>query len=403
MICSFSGYHLKNGSDGVVLDDKAAHKFPVMLNKEIGELSDADKNYRKSSNTRTSYENKHSTRPSSMQASTMPGLISMDHHLSLPPEIPKRPNSKEPILDYSQRRDYKPLISHDGVCGPNGGSPVDLSLKNFNYESDVFMLMVIKSACGLAVRRNAIRATWGDKSWIEKNAGVKVKLFFLLGDCTNDRTRKALIEENKKHSDILQWQFFDSFRNLTLKECLFLQWYARTCRNVPYIFKGDDDVFVNVKNIVKFLKELPFESRKDLFRGSVLNGSPRILDPSWKYYVSYNLYPEKYYPPYVSGGGFIMSSSVAVRLFQTTLKTRIIPIDDAFLGILLKQFGVLPQNDKTFKSWGMKIADVCRLAKIKTFHKMLPDKLLAVWQDYVRLNISDCDKSSDDVFRKRKR
>ena len=355
----------------------------------------------KTPNAKPPYRNNHLKTTTSKPKPTLPGLISMDRDLSLPPEVPVRPTSNEPILEYSQRRDYKALVKHDEVCGADGGSAADLKLENFNYASDIFMLMVIKSACGLQTRRDAIRHTWGNETWIEKNVGVKVKRFFLLGDCTSEQERKAVVEEDRKFNDILQWKFFDSFRNLTLKDCLFLQWYARTCQNVPYIFKGDDDVFVNVKNIVKLLKEMPVSKRDDLFLGSVLRGSPRILDPSWKYYVSYNLYPNKYYPPYVSGGGFVMSNKIAVRLFQTTLKTRIIPIDDAFLGILLKQMGVEPQSDKTFKSWGMKVSDICRLAKIKTFHKMLPNRLLEVWQEYIKLNISDCDKSSDDVFRKR--
>jgi len=327
---------------------------------------------------------------------TISGLISMDQVLSLPPEVPLRPDSKEPLLKYSQKRDYKTLIGHDDVCGAGGASAIDLKLENFNYTSDIFMLMVIKSACASQRRRDVIRSTWGNETWIEKNAGVKVKRFFLMGDCTN--FRQSVVEENRKYNDILQWQFFDSFRNLTLKECLFLQWFARTCQNVPYIFKGDDDVFVNVKNIVKYLKELPVVKRDNLFLGTVLTRSVRILNPKCKYYVSYNLYPEKFYPPYLLGAGFIMSNKMAVRLFQTTLKTRIFPIDDAFLGTLLKQIGVEPQSDKTFKNKGIKISDVCRLAKIKTFHRMLPDRLISVWNEYTKLNISECHKSSDDVF-----
>lgn len=59
---------------------------------------------------------------------------------------------------------------------------------------------------------------------------------------------------------------------------------------------------------------MPLSQQRDLFVGSVLYPSPRITEPRSKYYVSENLWPEKYYPPYVSGGGFIMSSVMAARV-----------------------------------------------------------------------------------------
>ena len=328
----------------------------------------------------------------------VPGMYSMDKNLQLPPEEPIRKNSKEPILHYSQKRDYDIIIQHTDICGNSNFSFNDLNFEDLNLKTDVFLLMVVKSSCKLKARRDAIRETWGNETWVKENTAVNVRLLFLLGACTSKQQEEKVKDEDQQHRDILQWNFFDSFRNLTLKDCLFLQWITRNCQNVPYIFKGDDDVFVNTKNIVQHLINLPKDKRRDLFLGSVLLGSVRILDPTWKYYVSYNLYPEKIYPPYVSGGGFIMSSNMAIRLFNATLSSRIIPIDDAFLGIMLKKIKVHPQNDKTFKSWGLKKTTVCRLSKIKTYHKVLPKNLKTLWNSYINLNLSTCAKDTNDVF-----
>ena len=54
--------------------------------------------------------------PRNVHTTTMPELISMDRDLTLPPEVPTCPDSKEPILQYSQQRDYKALLSHDDKC-----------------------------------------------------------------------------------------------------------------------------------------------------------------------------------------------------------------------------------------------------------------------------------------------
>lgn len=67
------------------------------------------------------------------------------------------------------------------------------------------------------------------------------------------------------------------------------------------MLQGDDDVFVNMQNIIDYVVSFPNDKAKDIFTGSVLYPSPRITDPKSKYYVSSNLWNEKYYPPYVSG------------------------------------------------------------------------------------------------------
>lgn len=57
---------------------------------------------------------------------------------------------------------------------------------------------------------------------------------------------------------------------------------------------------------------------KSLFVGSIMAGSPRVTDPQSRYYVPDEMYPKKIYPPYVSGGSFVMSSQVANKLFNVS-------------------------------------------------------------------------------------
>jgi len=339
------------------------------------------------------------SKATSVKNESLRGLISMDADLQLPEAEPMRFDSNEPILYYSQQRDYPFIIENSQKCE---NTPVDVSQINmdeFDYKNHPFLLMVIKSACHLQKRREAIRVTWGDETWAQDQEGIILKRVFLLGACRTPELQRQVGMENDMYHDLLQWDFYDSFRNLTLKDCLFMQWYSSKCRNIPFIFKGDDDVFVNPRELIRYLKQYPTEKRNDMFVGSVLDGSPRILDARSKYYVSYNLYPGKLYPAYVSGGGFVMSGNMTVRMFQASLKERIIPIDDAFLGILLKRIKVRPKNDKRFKSWGMAKRDICRLSKVFTFHRMTAQEIVTNWKSLNALDLTSCERDSDDVFR----
>ncbi|KAG7270322.1 hypothetical protein CRUP_030222 [Coryphaenoides rupestris] len=62
---------------------------------------------------------------------------------------------------------------------------------------------------------------------------------------------------------------YDStFFNLTLKETHFLKWFNTYCAGVRYVFKGDDDVFVSVDNILEYLEGIG--PTKNLLVGDVL-------------------------------------------------------------------------------------------------------------------------------------
>lgn len=186
------------------------------------------------------------------------------------------------------------------------------------------------------------------------------------------------------HKDILQWDFVDSFRNLTVKECLFLQFSKQNVTLATHIFKGDDDIFLNPIALTNLIKSQ--SNRKNMFIGSVLAGSPRILDWWSKYYVPMKLFPHKEYPPYVSGGGYIMSKEISDKLFEATLRHRIFPIDDAFVGVLLKDIGKVPTNNPKFRSWGAhkgeEISPCYWHEKVITFHRKLPNELISTWKDF---------------------
>ena len=203
--------------------------------------------------------------------------------------------------------------------------------------------MAVRSACEFEERRSLIRSTWGSEKWAKSRLNVETRLLFLLGGCDDER----VLKEGKHHDDIIQWDFKDELRNLTLKDLLFFQWVTRECRDVMWVYKGDDDVFVHTPNMVRYLKEGSFPGNFAV--GHVMLNSPRITRPQSRYHVPGHLYPQKFYPPYVSGGCNVMGGSLVVKLLTASLTTRIYPMDDAFIGSLMIKVGVSPDNDERFK------------------------------------------------------
>ena len=163
------------------------------------------------------------------------------------------------------------------------------------------------------------------------------------------------------------------------KECLFLEFIATKCQSSTHIFKGDDDIIMNPRNLMHLVDT--HKDKNNMFVGSVLDGSPAIRDDWSKYYTPRSLFDGKMYPIYVSGGGYIMSTSIATKLYHEIPYVRLIPIDDAFVGLLLKRIHKRPIHNEKFMSWGTKKTHVhkCFWHDMITFHKRLPKQLYQSW------------------------
>ncbi|KAI7791509.1 putative UDP-GlcNAc:betaGal beta-1, partial [Triplophysa rosa] len=277
-------------------------------------------------------------------------------------------NFKQFLL-YRHCRYFPILMNHPEICA-----------------GDVDLLMVIKSVITQYDRREVIRQTWGKEQVID---GKRIKTLFLLGTSSNEEERanhqKLLEYEDYIYGDIIQWDFMDSFFNLTLKEIHFLKWFSTYCGNTRYIFKGDDDVFVNVPNILEYLEANA--DLKDLFVGDVLFKAKPIRKMENKYYIPQALYNKTHYPPYAGGGGFLMDGPLARKLYGACETLELYPIDDVFLGMCLEVLQVTPIKHNAFKTFGLVKNKTSKLNREPCFfkgmivvHKLLPPDLINMWK-----------------------
>jgi len=70
--------------------------------------------------------------------------------------------------------------------------------------------------------------------------------------------------EFERHKDLVQGNFIDSYRNLTLKAVLGLRWLSQYCRQAPFVIKTDDDTFINIFEIVRLMSENANQSQVGL-------------------------------------------------------------------------------------------------------------------------------------------
>ncbi|KAK3869820.1 hypothetical protein Pcinc_024906 [Petrolisthes cinctipes] len=249
---------------------------------------------------------------------------------------------------------YHVMISCSNIC--TGDDPV-------------WMVVMVSSAPGNFHRRRAIRDTWGGATPL---AASHAKLVFLLANPHDSHLLTQVVEESRAHGDILQEDFEDSYLNLTLKTVMGLKWGAQHCPKANYFMKTDDDMFINLPAIMTYLTEAKRErwitgcikQRKAFRPVNVAPGMP--MPPA--------------HPPFVAGAGYVISGDLVRELYQASINTRIIPVEDVYVTAhLARKVGAHPPIHDNRFSCGEMVNDDCDLVQVFTGHRITPERMYHIW------------------------
>ncbi|KAL2083173.1 hypothetical protein ACEWY4_020946 [Coilia grayii] len=276
------------------------------------------------------------------------------------------PQRFKDFLTYMRCRSYRMVVDQPHVC--QDGGP--------------FLLLAIKSLAPHFDRRQAIRESWGR---VGRMANRTVATVFLLGGATaadHFPDLSAMLRyENQQHADLLQWDYRDTFFNLTVKEVLFLDWLSSRCPGASFIFKGDDDVFVNTPRILDFLKGLTPDKARDLFVGDVITNAGPHRDKRVKYFIPESMFVGMY-PAYAGGGGYLYSGDLARRLLAASNRVALYPIDDVYTGMCLRKLGLAPEKHKGFRTFDIEEKlrnNPCTYRALMLVHPRTPQDMIKIW------------------------
>ncbi|KAJ3600025.1 hypothetical protein NHX12_033977 [Muraenolepis orangiensis] len=269
---------------------------------------------------------------------------------------------------------YSYLIDHPGKCDrADGGGP-----------DDVLLLLFVKSSPENGAQRRAIRSTWGNETYARRRLDAGVRTLFVLG-AHPDPLHRAWVQgelrrEDRAYGDLIQQDFADTFHNLTAKLVLQFRWGRRRCPQARFVMSADDDVFVHVANLVRYLRALPADAATGLWVGHVHRGAPPVRRQDSKYYVPRELYPWPSYPDYTAGAGYVVSGDVAGKIYAATLALDAsVYIDDVFMGMCASLAGVAPRDHAYFSGEGKAQLHPCIYDRMITSHGHAAD-MYALWR-----------------------
>ncbi|XP_050934249.1 beta-1,3-galactosyltransferase 2 [Lates calcarifer] len=231
--------------------------------------------------------------------------------------------------------------------------------------------------------RDVIRNTWGGESLV---LGKVVKLFFLLGLQTgegSEQLQEQLLQESTEHQDLIQSDFLDCYKNLTIKTMMMLEWLDTYCSGASYAMKIDSDMFLNVPNLINMLSHAP---KENYMSGLVVRQAVVLRDRTSKWCLPVELYPHPRYPRYALGLGYVLSLDLPKKLVGASRHVKAVYIEDVYLGLCMEYLGISPTDppDKSYFNVFPVQYSHCSFSRIIATTTHNYSDLLWIWKDLHR-------------------
>lgn len=244
-----------------------------------------------------------------------------------------------------------------------------------------FLVLLIATEARQVEARNAIRQTWGNESVAPALGFIRL---FLLGKNEGELgllQQRMLEAESRRHHDIIQQDFLDSYKNLTIKTLMGMNWVAMHCPKASYVMKTDSDMFVNTEYLTYKLLRPELQPKKNYFTGNNMRGFAPNRNKNSKWYMPPELYPGEKYPTFCSGTGYVFSGDLARKIYGVSLRVSRLHLEDVYVGICLAELRIEPTpppNEFLFNHWRVSYSS-CKYSHLITSHGFHPNELLKYW------------------------
>ncbi|THD19627.1 Hexosyltransferase [Fasciola hepatica] len=236
-----------------------------------------------------------------------------------------------------------------GLCStPKHNWPSALESSSFTIDRPEFCrvrprvryLIAVHSHSKSRHRRDLIRSTWAS---LRRVGGERIATLFFLGRAENKQGQEDINQESAQYQDIIQRNFTEHYHNMTRKHLTVMEWVSKGyCESLEYLIKVDDDTFVDVFHLVRFLKTERLKTPNSFYCSATSGARP--IRPSKKtpskWVITTTEFEKSVFPTYCEGLGYIIEAHLAPYLYWCSLFTPPIWIDDVYVtGILAENLG----------------------------------------------------------------
>uniref|UniRef100_M4D7G3 Galectin domain-containing protein n=1 Tax=Brassica campestris TaxID=3711 RepID=M4D7G3_BRACM len=248
-------------------------------------------------------------------------------------------------------------------------------------EKPVELFIGILSAGNHFAERMAVRKSWMQQKLVRSS---KVVARFFVALHARKEVNVDLKKEAEYFGDIVIVPYMDHYDLVVLKTVAICEYGVSTVA-AKYIMKCDDDTFVRVDAVIQ-------EAEKVKGRGSLYIGNINFYHKplrTGKWAVTYEEWPEEYYPPYANGPGYILSYDIAKFIVDDFehRRLRLFKMEDVSMGMWVEKF------NETRPVEVVHSLRFCQFGCIEdyfTAHYQSPRQMICMWDKLQRLGKPHC-------------
>ena len=212
------------------------------------------------------------------------------------------------------------------------------------------LLIAINTIPSKFERRETLRGTWAKQTSLSLTDNtssaanlhdmMNIAYFFTVGFAGNSSIDRDTKRESGIHKDILRVNLSESYRGIVTKILLTFEWMTSLDAKPRFIVKADDDVYIKLPDLARWMKDNQLPAK--LYAGFVHRRVKVIRSTKSPFWVQQ--YTNKYFPSYCAGPFYILSRDVFLDVVRTSKVTKVFPVEDAYIGVLVNKTGVTPKE-----------------------------------------------------------
>jgi glycosyltransferase involved in cell wall biosynthesis len=284
---------------------------------------------------------------------SLPNHEDWEFHLAIASKKPQyRFNSKETayyrIKQVAMSQDQKKMKDGKNRCIANAISSGKIEDK---YLLPLYKRLDYKIAVGIITcAKNKEKISGIKRTWAQDLRRFEIPYFFVIGN--------PALSDSRLEGDTLYVPCADDYESLP-KKVFYLYKYIFGNTAFDYVFKLDDDCFLNVGNIYS-----TYFWNFDYF-GRTVADEEGHLDRSWHYgkcttpELNNTLYAREYIGPWCGGGfGYFLSRTALEKInaMSEFIKTDL--YEDKAIGDALRKQQILPQENSRYRTLDIKKFDI---------------------------------------------